>query len=66
MEKNQVRSENQQNQDSLILSFYYEQGAPSEVGFEVIEQLSKNEDTLCLAMNIATKISDSLPEEAAN
>ncbi|AGA69477.1 hypothetical protein Desdi_2032 [Desulfitobacterium dichloroeliminans LMG P-21439] len=64
MAENQKRSGNLENLDSLIMSFYYEQGAPSGIGFEVIEQLSHNEETLCMAMNVATKISDNLPDEA--
>ncbi|HHY25605.1 MAG TPA: hypothetical protein GX523_02415 [Desulfitobacterium dehalogenans] len=54
----------EENQESIIISFFYDQESPSGVGFETIEQLSQREDTLCLAMDLATKISDSLPEEA--
>lgn len=64
MEDNQEKAEIQENQDSVILSFYYDQESPSGVGFEIIEILSPCEDTLCMAMDLATKISDSLPEEA--
>ncbi|SHN87423.1 hypothetical protein [Desulfitobacterium chlororespirans] len=53
-----------ENQESIIMSFFYDQESPSGVGFETIELLSQGKDTLCLAMDLATKISDSLPEEA--
>lgn len=64
MEENQEGQVGTENQESVIMSFYYDQESPSGVGFETIEVLSQCEDTLCLAMELATKISDSLPEEA--
>lgn len=48
----------------IIMDFYYEPDSPSGVGFDTIPQLSQFEETICQAMDLASRISDSLPEEA--
>ena len=53
-----------EQEENLVLSFYYDEESPSGVGFETVEILSENKETLCMAMDIAAKISDSLPDEA--
>ncbi len=62
MDETQV-SENPENENQ-IMSFFYDQNSPSGVGFETIDTLTNSEETICMAMALATQISDTLPDEA--
>jgi hypothetical protein len=53
-----------EDQEDLIMSVFYEQNSPSGVGFETIDTLTQFEDTISMALDLATRISDTLPEEA--
>jgi hypothetical protein len=54
----------EETEESAILTFFYDENSPSGVGFETIDELTNAEETLCVAINLATRISDSLPDEA--
>lgn len=62
MDKTPV-NENYEN-ESLIMSFFFDRNSPSGVGFETIDSLTNSEETICMAMALATQISDTLPDEA--
>jgi hypothetical protein len=47
-----------------IMSFFYDENSPSGVGFETIDELTNSEEIVCMAIDLATRISDTLPEEA--
>ncbi len=51
-------------ENDIIMDFYYEPESPSGVGFDTIPQLRQFEETICQAMDLATRLNDSLPEEA--
>lgn len=54
----------EETDENQIMSFFYDQDSPSGVGFETIDTLTNFEETQCMAMELATRISDTLPEEA--
>lgn len=54
----------EETKETSIMSFYFDEKSPSGVGFETIEELVNSEQTLRIALNLATRISDRLSEEA--
>jgi hypothetical protein len=54
----------EETSENSIMTFFYDKDSPSGVGFETIEQLTDSKESLCLAIDLAARISDNLPEEA--
>ena len=50
--------------ENPIMTFFYDKNSPSGVGFETIDQLTGSDESICMAIDLATRISDNLPDEA--